>query len=61
VYLTASVETLTKIWFGELSIEQAREQGLLKVVGDAFFVRNLSRWLGTSRFAPDNPLGQAAG
>lgn len=30
------------------------QQGLLKAVGDAFLIRNLSKWLGTSQFAPLN-------
>lgn len=54
VYLTASLLTLGKIWFGELSAAAAREQGLLKVVGGSFYVKNLSTWLGTSQFAPLN-------
>lgn len=55
LYLTASVETYAKIWYGELSIGHAREQDLLKVVGLAYLEKNLSRWLGTSQFSTCNP------
>lgn len=55
VYLTASLETLGKIWYGELDAAKARESDILKVVGGSFLVRNLSKWLGTSQFAPLNP------
>jgi len=54
VYLTASLLTLGRIWFGELTVATAREQDLLKVVGEAFYVRNLAKWLGTSQFASLN-------
>jgi DNA-binding HxlR family transcriptional regulator len=54
IYLTASLLTLGRIWFGELSVTSAREQGLLKVEGEAFYSRNLAKWLGTSQFAPLN-------
>lgn len=59
VYLTATLETLGKIWFGEFSAISACEQDLLKVVGPPFFVSNLSRWLGTSQFAPYNQHGSS--
>jgi len=54
VYLTATLETLGKIWYGELDTASAREKQLLKVVGGSFYVRSLSKWLGTSQFAPLN-------
>lgn len=54
VYLTASLATLGRIWFGELALVTALDQGLLKVSGQSFYVRNLSRWLGTSQFADLN-------
>lgn len=54
VYLTATLKTLYEIWFGELSVTAACEQGLLKVVGAPAYTRNLSKWLRTSQFAPYN-------
>lgn len=54
VYLTARLLTFGQIWFGELSIASAREQELLGVVGDAYYVKNLAKWLGISQFASLN-------
>lgn len=59
IYLTASLETLGKIWYGELDIIVACKQQLLKVVGMPFLVNNVSKWLGTSQFSALNPsMGQ---
>jgi len=52
VYMTADLETLGKIWFGKLSVVTACDQGSLKVTGMSFYVDNISKWLGTSQFAP---------
>jgi len=54
VFITATLETLGKIWFGELNMLSAQKQGLLKVVAAPFYMNNLSKWLGTSQFAPYN-------
>lgn len=54
IYLTADLITFGKIWYGELSIINACKQGLLKVVGNSYLQNNLSKWLGTSQFAPHN-------
>ena len=59
IYLTASLETLGKIWFGELELNTAREQGLLKVVGSTFCVNNLGKWLRTSQFADYNQINNS--
>lgn len=50
VYLTASLETLGKIWFGHTSLANALESKLLKVAGHQYYVNNLSKWLGLSQF-----------
>jgi len=54
VYLTANLKTLGQIWFGELSVLSACDKSFLKVVGPPFYVNNVSKWLGTSQFAPYN-------
>jgi DNA-binding HxlR family transcriptional regulator len=51
VTLSTSVRTLTRIWMGDLSLAQARTQGILKVLGPARLVRCLGDWLGASTFA----------
>ncbi|MDH5693902.1 MAG: helix-turn-helix transcriptional regulator, partial [Gammaproteobacteria bacterium] len=52
VYLTAELSTLYKIWFGELSVMNARESEKLKTIGSTHYLRNISKWLRTSQFAP---------
>ena len=54
VYLTADLTTLGRIWFGEISPQAACELNILTVVGNQFYKQNLSKWLGTSQFAPYN-------
>jgi DNA-binding HxlR family transcriptional regulator len=59
VYITASLATLGRIWFGELSTGLARDKALLQIVGNSFYTNNLSKWLGISQFAPLNPNRQS--
>ena len=54
VYLSADLETLGKIWFGELTVTQACDHNLLTVTGNSFYVNNIAKWLGTSQFATHN-------
>lgn len=54
VYLAADVVTLAEIWFGERSVSAACEQRRLKVTGTTYHVDTISKWLGTSQFAPYN-------
>lgn len=55
LFLNASLGTLGQLWYGDISVEQARSQGLLKVAGRPDLDRTLARWLGNSQFAPFNP------
>lgn len=54
VYFTADLTTYGKIWYGELSLTQAIERGLLKMVGNRAYTNCASRWMGTSQFAAYN-------
>lgn len=51
VYLSADVQTLYELWYGDISHGAAREQGRLKVVAAPVYCRNLSNWLRTSQFS----------
>lgn len=55
VYLTASVTTMTRIWYGELAIQQAINSGMLKLVAAPVYVNSIGRWLGISAFTTDHP------
>jgi len=52
IYLSATLETLGKIWYGEFSALEAYDKGLLKVIGPTYCLKNLSKWIGVSQFAP---------
>jgi len=55
VYVTATLQDLYNIWFGEISIPAARDCGRLKVTGMPAYTKNLGKWLRTSQFAAHNP------
>jgi DNA-binding HxlR family transcriptional regulator len=57
--LSTSLRTMTRIWMGDLSLAQARTQGILKVLGPARLVRCVGDWLGASTFAHVSPAGGA--
>jgi DNA-binding HxlR family transcriptional regulator len=51
IMLTSSLRTMTQVWMGDISLIQARANGLLKVVGTARLSRSIASWLGPSPFA----------
>lgn len=59
VSLSTSLRTMTQVWVGDLSLAQARAQGLLKVVGPARLVKCLGDWLGASGFAHIRPAAES--
>src|SRR5262245_56318208 len=59
IALTCDLRAMTQIWMGDISLTQARAQGLLKVVGAAALVRGLGKWLGPSPFAHVQPARAA--
>ncbi|MDX1455889.1 MAG: helix-turn-helix domain-containing protein [Gammaproteobacteria bacterium] len=54
VYLTADLKTYGRIWYGEVTVADAVEKGILKVVGNRAYTDCVSRWLGTSQFSSYN-------
>lgn len=54
VYITGNLKTLTKIWYGDIGLQAARDAGDLKVVGPPVYVRSLSRWLRISNYSRYN-------
>jgi len=59
VHLTLSLQVMTQIWMGDLSLSQARGKGLLKVVGTRGLTRTVGDWLGGSPFAHIGPAAPA--
>lgn len=60
ITLVSSLRTMTQIWMGDLSLGQARAQGLLKVSGATVLARSLGKWLGASPFAHVQPAALGA-
>jgi len=55
VYITSTLATMTRIWYGELTVQKAIERGQMKLVAPPVYVRNINRWLGISTFTTDDP------
>ena len=54
VYITGSLKTLTRIWYGDIGLQAACDSGELKVVGQAVYVRSLPRWFRISTYSNYN-------
>lgn len=59
VYITSTIRTMTKIWYGELSLQQAQRDQQLKVVAAPLYLDSLERWFGISEFAGGDPRFEA--
>lgn len=55
VYITSTLGTMTRIWYGELDMHTAMEDKLMSVVGAPVYRNRIKRWLGISSFTTDNP------
>lgn len=55
VYITSTLATMTRIWYGEVPVQKAIDRDEMKVVAPPVYARNISRWLGTSTFTTDDP------
>jgi DNA-binding HxlR family transcriptional regulator len=55
VRISGTLNTLTRVWYGELDIHRAIEEGTVGVSAAPVYVRSIRRWLGISSFAGDNP------
>ena len=55
VYITSTVKALTRVWYGEVGIHRAIDDGLVTVVASPVYLRSISRWLGVSSFTTDHP------
>jgi DNA-binding HxlR family transcriptional regulator len=44
VYFTGSLRTMTEVWMGDVTLDQARQGGRLKIVGATAYLRNLPDW-----------------
>jgi DNA-binding HxlR family transcriptional regulator len=55
VYITSTLDLMTRIWYGEVDMTKAMETGRMKVVAAPVYCRHITRWLRISSFTTDNP------
>jgi len=55
VYITSMLPVMTRVWYGELDMNAAIENGQLTVEAAPVYSRQIKRWLGISTFTTDNP------
>ena len=55
VYITSTLDLMTRIWYGEVDMTKAVESGRMKVVAAPVYCRRITRWLRISSFTTDNP------
>ena len=55
VCITSDLQTLTRIWYGELPIRRAMSEGMVKVDAAPVYLRHLGKWLRISSFTTANP------
>jgi len=51
LYLASTLRTLTEIWMGDVSLQRARDDGMLEIHGRSDLRRRLRSWLQLSPFA----------
>ena len=55
VLIRSTIQTMTKVWYGELGINAAIDAGQVRVDAAPVYTRHVSRWLGISTFTTENP------
>ena len=56
VYITSTLDVMTRVWYGELTMPAAMKGGQLSVKGPPVYSRRIQRWLGISSFTTDSPV-----
>jgi DNA-binding HxlR family transcriptional regulator len=55
VLIRSTIQTMTRVWYGELDINAAIDAGQVRVDAAPVYTRHIGRWLGISSFTTDNP------
>jgi len=55
VVITSTLEVMTKVWYGEIDMLAAMQDGRMRVDAAPVYTRRIKRWLGISSFTTDNP------
>ena len=52
LYVMSDVETMTRVWMGDLAVSAPLESGTIELSGERELRDRFERWLGLSAFAP---------
>lgn len=55
VVVTATLDLMTRIWYGEIDMGQAMSAGKMKVSAAPVYLRHMPRWFRISSFTTDHP------
>jgi DNA-binding HxlR family transcriptional regulator len=55
VFITATLELMTRVWYGEVDMAKAIDAGMMKVSAAPVYTRHITRWLRISSFTTGNP------
>jgi len=58
VYLRATLRTVSEIFWGEISVQDATRSGALKITGLPVYARSIAKWFPVSLFAGENRRGK---
>jgi DNA-binding HxlR family transcriptional regulator len=59
LFIRCPLETMTRIWVGDLTVTRAKREGLLEVRGNSDLNRKMAGWLGCSQLAGVKPARKA--
>ncbi len=55
VYITSTLDLMTRIWYGEIDMGNTMKNGRMKASAAPVYLRHITRWLRISSFTTDNP------
>ena len=61
LYVRCRLESMTRIWVGDLTVTRARREGLLEVRGNSELNRKMAAWIGRSSLADIKPAKRPPG
>ena len=61
LFVRCRLESMTRIWVGDLTVTRAKREGLLEVRGNSMLNRRMAAWIGRGALADVKPAKRAAG
>lgn len=55
IYITSTLDVMTRVWYGEINMGAAMKSGQMTVKAAPIYCRHIQRWLGISSFTTGNP------